>query len=124
MSTGFARRKLVAVVVSQPLDIARERRRVAADVDDPRRADLAEPLQRLPGEARTRRVDDDDVRISASLVQILDRLADVAGEERGVADAVQVGVLERARDRLLRNVDPPDGQRVAASTRPIVPIPQ
>ena len=79
----------------------------------PRRADLAQALQRLAGEARTRRVDDDDVRVARALVQLLEHLPDVAGEERGVADPVQVRVLERARDRLLRDLDAPHRQRVA-----------
>ena len=45
------------------------------------------------------------------------RLADVAGEERGVADRVQLLVLDRAGDRLLGDLDPPHRQRVARQRR-------
>ena len=41
----------VAVVLDEPLRVARERRRVARDVHDARRGELAEALQRLAGEA-------------------------------------------------------------------------
>ena len=54
-------------------DVARERRRVARDVDDPRRAEPAEPAQRLAREARARRVDDDDVGRPGALAQLLER---------------------------------------------------
>ena len=74
--------------------------------------------QRLAGETGARRVDDDDVRRARALQQLLDDLADVAGEERGVRDAVQLGVLERARDRLLRDLDPPHRQRVLREREP------
>ena len=77
----------------------------------------AEPPQRLPGEPGARRVDDDDVGRARALSELLERLADVAREEGGVRDAVQVGVLERAGDRLLRDLDAPDGERVGARAR-------
>src|SRR5205823_6474987 len=86
-------------------------RRVARDVDEPRRPGLADALERLPGEPGAGRVDDDDVRRPRALPQLLERLTHVAGEEGRVRDAVQVGVLERARNRLLRDLDPPHRQR-------------
>jgi hypothetical protein len=46
-------------------------------------------------------------------VQLLERLADVAGEEGRVPDPVQLRILERAGDRLLRDVHAPDGQRAS-----------
>ena len=61
--------------------------------------------------------------LAAPLAQLLERLADVAGEERRVADPVQVGVLERARDRLLRDLDPPHRERVAREHEPDRPDP-
>ncbi len=114
MSTGRARSMPVAVVVGEPLCVAGERRRVAADIDDARRGDLAEPLERLAGQAGTRRVDDDDVRVAGAVAQLAQHLADVAGEERGVADRVQLLVLDRAGDRLLVDLDPPHGQRLGS----------
>ena len=45
----------------------------------------AGPAQRLAGEPGARRIDDDDVRLPGPLAQLLERLRDVAGEERGVA---------------------------------------
>src|SRR5262249_37918046 len=101
----------VAVVVAQPPQVARERGRVARDVHDARRAALAEPLERLPREPGPGRVDDDDVGIARAVAQLLEHLADVSREERRVADAVQLRVLDRARDRLLRDLDAPDRQR-------------
>jgi hypothetical protein len=62
-------RELVAVLASQRLRIRRECRRVARNVDKPRRADLPHPLQRFPGETRARRVDDDHVRVPGPLAQ-------------------------------------------------------
>ena len=58
---------------------------------------------------RARWIDDDDVRRARAVEQLAHDLTDVAGEERGIRDAVQLRVLERARD---------------ASERPIVPMPQ
>ena len=49
----------------------------------------------------------------ARVAQIGQHLADVAGEERAVADRVQLLVLDRARDRLLADLDPPHRHRVA-----------
>ena len=59
-----------------------------------------------------------------ALEQLLDGVPDLACVEGGVGDPVQVGVLERARDRLLGDVDPPDRQRAGASVRPMLPMPQ
>ena len=107
----------VAVLADQHLEVARERRRVARDVDEPRRAGLPDALQRLAGEPGTRRIDDDDVRLARPRAQLLERLADVPGEERRVRDPVQIGVLDRAGDRLLRDLDPPHRERVRAPSR-------
>src|SRR5436309_541572 len=54
----------VAVLLGEALCVACEGGRVAGDVDDPRRGDLAESLQRLAREPGTRRIDDHDVRVS------------------------------------------------------------
>ena len=99
-------------------DVARERRRVARDVDDARRAELAEPLQRLAGEAGARRVDDDDVRVAGALAQLA-RAPGRRCRRRTPRSpiAVQLGVLDRARDRLLGDLDPPHRQRVARRAR-------
>src|SRR5213075_2086507 len=99
-------------VVCEALDVACERCRVAADIDDARCADLAQALERLAREPGARWVDDDYVGIAAAAVQLCDRLADVPREVGGVADSVQLRVLERARDRLLGDVDAPDRQRI------------
>ena len=107
----------VAVVVAEALQVAGERGRVARDVDDARRPDLAEPPQRLAGKPGARRVDDDDVGLAGALAEIAEHLADVAGEERGVADRVQLLVLDRARDGLLGDLDAPDRQRISAPAR-------
>ena len=110
--------QLVAVLLAERLHVAGERGRVAGDVDEPRRADAAEPPQRLPRQAGARRIDDDDVGRAGALEQLLDDLADVAREEGRVRDPVELGVLERAGDRLLRDLDPPDRQRVAREREP------
>ena len=70
MSTGCAPHEPVAVVVDKPLEVAGERGRVARDVDDARRGDLAEPLERLAGETCARRVDDDHVRVAGAVAQV------------------------------------------------------
>src|SRR5205814_8784057 len=72
--------ELVPVVVAQPLRVTGERRRIARDVHDSGCADLAEPPERFARQAGTRWVDDDDVRIAAPLVELPQRLADVACE--------------------------------------------
>ena len=118
MSTGFVRDELVAVLLAEHLDVGGERRRVAGDVDELRRAELARPPERLAGETGPRRVDDDHVRRPGALGELLQHLADVAREEGRVADLVQVEVLERARDRLLRDVDAPDAERMARQREP------
>ena len=46
----------VAVVVRQPFDVARQRRRVARDIDDARCADLPQPPERLAGETGAPRI--------------------------------------------------------------------
>ena len=117
MSTGACADEPVAVVVGQALRVAGERRRVARDVDDPRRADLAEPLERLAGEPGARAGRRHDGRVAGPLAELAEHLADVAGEERGVADRVQLGVLDRARDRLLADLDAPHRQRVRGRAR-------
>ena len=67
----------------------------------------------LPARPGARRVDDDDVRVAGALAQVAQHLADVAREERRVADRVQLLVLDRAGDRLLADLDPPHRHRVA-----------
>ena len=62
-----AANELVAEVLAQRLQVGGERRRVARDVDDARRPEAPEPPERLPGEAGTRRIDDDDVRLTGAL---------------------------------------------------------
>src|SRR5262249_19722577 len=52
------------------------------------------------------------------VAQLAQHLADVAGEEGRVPDAVQLGVLDRAGDRLLRDLDAPDGEGVARQREP------
>src|SRR5207237_10065335 len=93
--------ELAAELAEQLLDVARQRGRVARDIDEPRRADPPESAKRFPGEPGSRRVDYDHVRVAAALVQLVERLADVAGEEGGVRDPVEICVLERAGDGLL-----------------------
>ena len=112
MSTGRAHEP-VAVVVAQALQVAGERRRVARDVDDARaRSSSPSRFSALPARPGARRIDDDDVGLAGALAQLAQHLADVAGEERRVADRVQLRVLDRAGDRLLRDLDPPHRQRV------------
>ena len=76
------------------------------------------PSERLPREPGARRVDDDDVRGPGAVAELLDRLPDVAGEERRVRDPVEVGVLQGTCDRLLRDLDPPDRERVGREREP------
>ncbi len=121
---GAAANELVAEVLAKRLQVGGERRRIARHVDDPRRLETAEPPERLAGETGTRRIDDDEVGSAGALLQLLERERDVAGEERRVRDPVQLRVLDRARDRLLGDLDAPDRQRVGANVRPIVPVPQ
>ena len=81
--------------------------------------------ERLPREPGARRVDDDDVRGPGAVAELLDRLPDVAGEERRVRDPVQVGVLERARATDSSETSIPQTVSAsAASVSPIVPMPQ
>ena len=74
-------------------------------------AERAGSPERLPREPRPRRIDDDDVRAARLLAKLLDRLADVPGEELRVLDAVELGVLDRAGDGFLGDLEPPDGAR-------------
>ena len=67
----------------------------------------------LPGEPGARRIHHDDVRRAGLLAELLDRLAHVAREERCILDAVQLGVLDRARDGFLGDLEPPDRLCVA-----------
>ena len=64
---GPGAREPVAVVVAEPLQIAGEGRRVARDIDDAWRPDLAEATQRLAREACARRVDDHHIRLAGAL---------------------------------------------------------
>ena len=89
-----------------------------------RRLEPADAAQRLARRARARGVDHDDVRRAGAVAQLLEAAADVAGEEGGVREPVQLGVLDRARDRLLRGLDPQTVSASRARVSPIVPIPQ
>ena len=100
------------------LDVPGQRRRVARDVDDPLRLEPRDPAQRLAGEPGARRIDDDDIGVAGAVAEVLDHLPHLARVERGVRDPVQLGVLERARDGLLRDLDAPDRQRVAGEREP------
>src|SRR3954451_22124474 len=84
----------VAVVISEALRVARERGRVTRDVDDLRCADLTETSQRLAGETRPRRIDDDDVGVAGARPEVGQHLTDVPCEERAVADRVELLVLD------------------------------
>ena len=125
MSTGVQRTRLVAVLVAQHREVRRERGRVARDVDDARRLERAGAPQRLSGEPGPRRIDDDHVRRARVLAQLLDRLPDVAREERRVRDPVQPPrSRSRTRPTPRRSRRPRPTPRAAASARPIVPVPQ
>ena len=80
--------------------------------------DLPEALQRLAGEPGARRIDDDHVGVARPRPQVCEHLADVAGEERGVADRVQLLVLDRAGDGLLADLDPPHRHRILGHREP------
>jgi hypothetical protein len=82
-----------------------ERRGVARHVDEPLGGELEHAPHRLGREARTGRVDEDHVRPGHPLEQRADALRHVARDELGVPDPVAGGVLARARDRLLRDLD-------------------
>ena len=113
-----SRAELVAVVLAQALTSPASVVGLQRDVDDARRAELAEPPQRFAGEpARGGSTTTTRAR-RAAVAQLLERLADVAGEEGRVRDPVQLRVLERAGDRLLRDLDPPHSQRVAREREP------
>src|SRR4029450_9012670 len=71
-----------------------------------------------PGESRSRWIDDDDIWLAAALAQFAQSLPDVAREEGGVADAVQVRIFERAGNRLFGHIDAPHGERVACQHEP------
>ena len=118
MSTGVQRTKLVAVLVAQDREVGCERRRVARDVDDARRPESAGAAQCLPGEPGSRWIDDDQVGRPRVLAELLERLPHVAREEARVRDPVHLRVLDRAGDRLLRDLDAPDGARGARKGQP------
>ena len=111
----------VAVLVAKYLKVGGERRRVARDVHDPRRAERSRSAERLARQPRSRRIDDDDIGRARLLAELFDRLSDVAGEEAGVLDPVELRVLDGARDGLLRDLEAPRSRAFAASASPIVP---
>ena len=113
MSTGRQRIELVAVLVAQHLQVRGERRRVARDVDDPRGAELAGSAERLPASPARGGSTTTTSGPPACFAKLLDRLADVPGEEARVLDAVELGVLDRARDGLLRDLEAPHGAGAA-----------
>ena len=71
----------------------------------------ADPAQRLAREARPRRVDDDDVGRRPRARAAPRANARPRPRRTPRSDAVQLGVLDRARDRLLRRLDAPHRQR-------------
>ena len=93
--------QLVAPARCQLLDVAGKRGRIAGDVDDSWRLEAPEPPHRLVREPGSRRVDDDEVGVACALVKLGECVGCLAGEEGGVRDPIQVGVLERAGDRFL-----------------------
>ena len=110
---GPAALEFVAVLVAEHLEIRREGGRIARHVDDSRCAERARATQRLSGEPCARRIHDNEVRVAGLLPKLLDRLAHIAREEACVLDAVELGVLDRARDRFLGDLESPDGVGVA-----------
>ena len=116
----------VAELADELLRVPGERRRVAGDIDEPRARSSA-PTRRsaLPDEPGPRRVDDDDVRLARRARAAPRRPRDLAREEGGVRDAVQLGVLDRAGDRLLRRPRcPRPSARRGPSRARSCPIPQ
>ena len=111
MSTGRRATRRVTVVGDERLGVPRERRRVAGDVDDPRRPrGRPTPASALPASpARGGSTTTRSGRPARS-AELLEGRRRVAGEERSVRDPVQLSVLERAGDGLLRGVDAPDRQ--------------
>ena len=108
MSTGRDRDQPVAGG-DQFRRVRRERRRVARDVDDPPRGRLDDPAGRLSW--RARHAAGRRPRTSgrpASLHELRQRQARVAGEEADVADLVAPRRGDRVGDRRLDDLDPPD----------------
>ena len=106
----------VAVVVAEPLQVAARassgctrRRRSRGAAISPRR------LQRLARKAGARRVDDDHVGLAGAVAQVAQHLADVPGEERGVADRVQLLRSRSRRRSTPREISIP--HTVSAATR-------
>src|SRR5205809_73108 len=56
--------------------------------------------------------------MAGAVGQLLERRPDLAGEEGGVRDPVQIGVLERARDRFFGDFHAPHGQRPRGERQP------
>ena len=102
-----------------------ERRRVARDVDDPRRLDPAEPAERLAGEAGARRVDDDDVRVSRR-ARAARRPTGRRCRRRRRRWRRRSARRSRSRTRPppRRSRRPRPSARCGASTSPSVPMPQ
>ena len=88
--------------------VRRQRRRVAGDVDDPRRLALEQPADDLRREPGARRVDDDDVGPAGLLDQRPDPEPRVGRDEAGVRDPVARGVVLGVGDRLGDALEPPD----------------
>src|SRR6266516_352252 len=103
---------------SELFDVRRKGGRVAGDVDDPLRLEAADPPQRFAREARAGWIDDDDVRVARPFLQLGKRLPHFPREEGRVRDPVQVGVLDRAGDRLLRDLDSPNRERLVRKREP------
>ena len=97
--------ELVAALDEQ-LGVARERRRVARDVDDAIGRELEQPAHGARRHARAWRVNDHDIGRRIALGdQLARRLADIGDDELRVADAVCKRVLARALDGLLDDLD-------------------
>ena len=78
----------------------------------------------LPARPGARRVDDDHVRRPRALVQLLERLADVAGEERGVAIPFRSAFSSAHATDSSEISTPQTVSAFRAIERPIVPVPQ
>ena len=105
-------------VACELLHVAGERRGVARDVDEPFRLEPSDSADGFAGQACSRRVDHDDVRRAGALGELFERAPDLAREERGVGDPVQLRVLDRAGDGLLAHLDAPDRERVGGEREP------
>ena len=86
--------------------VTRERRRVARDVHDDRRAGVRDLRAHLRLRARARRVEDDDVGVRALRIDVfLERLEHVAAQRLHRVDARALEVPAGVRDRRLRTFD-------------------